>query len=213
MRVTVFGATGPLGRHVVEDLTFRGHDVVVHASAPAQMPACWRGRVDVVVGELTDPAVVDAAVGEGQAVVSVLGPGRDGVPARTSLGECTRLILECMERHGVRRYVGLGTCRRLAPQERLTAGERAQQLVSLGLHPRGHREMLDTVEEVTASGLEWTLVRYLATRGGAARGLKHVGQFGRDQVGPRVTRADVARFIAAQVLERSYIGAAPAVSN
>jgi nucleoside-diphosphate-sugar epimerase len=213
MRVTVFGAASALGQHVVEDLVFRGHDVVAQSSTSVPVPGGGRGQVDVVVGGTADPAVVDAAVAGGQAVISVLGPDRTEVPAHATLEECTRGILEAMGRHGVRRYVGLGSCRSLAPQERLTLLERAPLQLGRLAHPRGHREMTGAVEAVTASGLDWTLVRCLLVRGGQPRGLKRVGLFGRDEVGPWATRADVARFLAGQVLERRYIGAAPAVSG
>ncbi|WP_396413194.1 NAD(P)H-binding protein [Kocuria rhizosphaerae] len=213
MRVTVFGAASALGRHVVEDLVFRGHEVVAHADASAPVPGGWPGEVAVVPGSPADPAVVEAAVAGSEAVISVLGPDRTGVPAHASLAECTRQILRAMERHGVRRYVGLGSCRSLGPQERLSLLERAPLHLALLAHPRGHREMAGAVEAVTSSGLDWTLVRCLLVHGGQPRGLKRVGLFGRDEVGPCATRADVARFLAGQILERRYIGAAPAVSG
>lgn len=213
MRVTVFGATTALGRHVVDDLSFRGHDVVAHADGPAELPECWRGTVDVVAGDLADPVTVDTAVARGEAVVNALGPDRDGVPAHLDLPECTRRILESMRGHDVRRYVGLGTCRVLDPEEHLSVPERVQQLATLSAHPRGHREMTEVMRTVMASDVEWTLVRYLVSREGEPRGIKRVGLYGKDHIGASVTRADVAHFIAAQVLDRDYIGVAPAVSN
>jgi putative NAD(P)-binding protein len=63
------------------------------------------------------------------------------------------------------------------------------------------------------SGLDWTIVRFLAPKDGAARGQLREGFYGRDSLGFSITRADIAAFTAAQVDDDRYIGAAPAVSN
>lgn len=68
-------------------------------------------------------------------------------------------------------------------------------------------------EIVMTSGLNWTIVRFLAPKDGPARGRLRQGFYGHDRLGFGVTRAAVAAFTAAQVDDARYIGAAPAISN
>ena len=63
------------------------------------------------------------------------------------------------------------------------------------------------------SGLDWTIVRFIAPRDGAAKGIKHEGFFGTDKIGFTVRRADIAAFTAAQIDSDTYVNAAPAISN
>lgn len=214
MRVIVFGATGPIGCEVVEDLVFRGHEVIAYVPGAQEVPRAWHERVEVVAGDIADAVAVDAVVAGGQAVANVLDPRLGHQPWGLSLVEATGNIVESMLRHGVRRYIGHGSpAVRLCPRERPTAGVRVNRLLVQCFRPRVYRQMVGMHEVVTGSGLDWTIVRFLHRRTGGARGLKQVGFLGDDPVGFSAVEVDIARFTAAQVLDTAYIGTAPAVSN
>src|SRR5687767_5052163 len=107
MNVTVFGATGGVGRLVVDELRGNGHRVNAHVRSPAKVPSAWGDEVTFIVGELTDAASVDRAVEGAGAVVSALGPSLDRKAEGLPLVAGTRTIVDAMRRHGVRRYVGI----------------------------------------------------------------------------------------------------------
>ena len=69
------------------------------------------------------------------------------------------------------------------------------------------------LEVVTNSQLDWTIVRFIRSRGGGSHGLRYVGFFGEDDIGCSASEVDIARFTAAQVMDTAYIDDAPAVSN
>jgi NAD(P)-dependent dehydrogenase (short-subunit alcohol dehydrogenase family) len=73
MRVTVLGATGGTGRHLVTQALARGHqvDAVVRDPARAALPA--DPRLTVHRGDARDPASIAAAIAPGSVVVSGLG--------------------------------------------------------------------------------------------------------------------------------------------
>jgi uncharacterized protein YbjT (DUF2867 family) len=72
MRCVVFGATGYLGGRLVPELVEAGHEVRCVARDPGKLAEVpWRDRVEVVAGDVTDPAAVRAAV-EHQEVVYYL---------------------------------------------------------------------------------------------------------------------------------------------
>jgi hypothetical protein len=78
---------------------------------------------------------------------------------------------------------------------------------------RAYDEMVGMSQVVTTSGLEWTIVRFLAPKDGRSRGSVRHGFYGIDRLGFNVTRADIAAFTAAQVDDPRYVGAAPAIRN
>jgi nucleoside-diphosphate-sugar epimerase len=61
--VLVTGATGFVGGHLVERLLLQGARIKLLVRDPARLPADWRGRVEPIVGDLTDPASLGKAVG------------------------------------------------------------------------------------------------------------------------------------------------------
>ncbi len=70
MRITVFGASGSVGRHVVEQALRNGHDVTAltrdHARISTRDP-----RLEIVEGDVTDPeAVLPAVKGSDAAIVA-----------------------------------------------------------------------------------------------------------------------------------------------
>ena len=111
MKVTVLGATGAVGQHLVHALLAKGDTVTAYVRNEAKIPAAWNGTVRVVVGEITDAEAIDKAITGADAVASALGPSMDRKATRLPLAEGNRLIVAAMDRHGVRRDVGNGTHR------------------------------------------------------------------------------------------------------
>jgi nucleoside-diphosphate-sugar epimerase len=213
MTVTVFGATGGVGSQIVDQLRSRGHTVTAYVRNPSKVPRTRGEDVTVVVGELSDAAAIDRAVQGANAVVSALGPSLSRKVTGLPLVEGTRNIVAAMQRHGVRRYVGNGTPSVLDPRERPTWQTRLSTLMAKTFLRRAYDELVGMSEIVMTSGLNWTIVRFLAPKDGPACRRPRQGFYGHDRLGFGVTRAAIAAFTAAQVDDARYIGAAPAISN
>ncbi|WP_396926537.1 SDR family oxidoreductase [Mycolicibacterium sp.] len=94
MRITVFGATGQIGRQVVELLTGEGHDVVA---------ASRQSGVDVLTSDGVADAVRDAHV-----LVDVLNsPSYEDEPVLEFFGTATRTLVAAARTAGVGHYVAL----------------------------------------------------------------------------------------------------------
>ncbi|MFW6186391.1 MAG: NAD(P)-dependent oxidoreductase [Actinomycetota bacterium] len=214
MKVAVFGAISSMGQEVVEDLVFRGHEVIACVPDVARIPSTWGTGVKVVAGPVTDTATVEAVVTGAQAVVNVLGPGRGQEVRGSPLVSGTRLIVAAMAAHGVFRYVGHGSpVVRMCPRDQPTLRIRWCRWLARCLRPRAYRVHRAMLEVVTNSQLDWTIVRFIRSRGGGSHGLRYVGFFGEDDIGCSASEVDIARFTAAQVMDTAYIDDAPAVSN
>lgn len=214
MKVTVFGALSPIGQELVEDLLFRGYEVIAFVADATQVPAGWGENVELVIGQVTDPATVDAALDGAGAVINTMDPRLRPRSRRLSLVEGTGHIVAGMHRHGIRRYIGHGTpVVSLCPKEKPTTRIKVHRFLARRFDRRAYRQMAGMLQVVAGSGLDWTIVRFMHVTGGSARGLKYVGFFGPGAVGSSATAADIARFTATQILETAYIRDAPAISN
>ena len=118
-----------------------------------------------------------------------------------------------MQRHGVRRYVGNATPSILDPRENGTWQTRFATFMPKTFMRRAYDEIVGMSQAVMTSGLDRTIVPFLAPKDGPAAGQMRQGFYGTDKLGVAVTRADIAAFTAAQVDDPRYIGAAPAISN
>ncbi|GIF64834.1 NADH-flavin reductase [Asanoa ishikariensis] len=74
MKLTVLGATGGTGQHVVRQALDAGHHVTAVVRDPARLPVGADPRLEVVVADAFDPDSIAAAVSGRDAVIDTLGP-------------------------------------------------------------------------------------------------------------------------------------------
>lgn len=101
MKLTIFAATGGIGRQVLDQAVAAGHDV----TAVVRNPKKLSGAVRIVTADLAapDPAALESAVEGADAVLSGLGPRSNSEAGIASRG--TRTIAQVMQATGVRRIV------------------------------------------------------------------------------------------------------------
>ena len=112
MRLAIFGATGGTGKRLLERAIAEGHEVTAFVRNPSRMKARHE-QLDVVVGDVFDPAAVEGAVAGKEAVISVLGSRRPSNPLHPrspgdpegpgSVG--AEHIVAAMKEHGVKRFI------------------------------------------------------------------------------------------------------------
>jgi putative NADH-flavin reductase len=105
MNLTVFGATGGVGREVVTQALDARHHVTAYVRSPAKLTVT-HPNLTVITGELTDRDAVERAVHGADAVISALGPSLDRKATGMPLVEGTRTIVDAMRAEGVERYIG-----------------------------------------------------------------------------------------------------------
>ena len=209
MKLTIFGATGRTGQHLVKQAIAAGHDVTVLARNPAKL-TFQDPRLTVVQGDVQDAAQVARAVTGAEAVISVLGPAGKTPVFEVSQG--MRLILTAMHEQGVRRLVistgaGVGD-----PNDAPKLFNHVMNALLKVAAGNVYEDMRRTVELVRASDLDWTVVRVPMLTDDAPTGLIKVGYVGKG-MGARITRADLADFMLRQLGDKTYLRQAPAISN
>ena len=206
MRVLVFGATGSVGRHVVEQGLGRGHEVTAFVRDPSGLDVAREG-LTVFRGDVLDGASVEGAVRGQEAVLCSIGAGRKG----RVRSEGTRNTVRAMEAAGVRRFV----C-----QSTLGAGESRGNLDFFWKHVMFGFLLRDALADheqqeayVRESALDWTIVRPAAfTDGGRTGEYRHGFPSTKKGLKLKISRADVAGFMLDQLTDDAYLRQAPGLS-
>jgi len=203
VKITIFAATGGIGRQLLQQAVVAGHDVTAVVRNPKKLSAPIR----VVAADLAspDPAVLQAAVRGADAVLSGLGArssADNGVAWRG-----TRAIIEAMEEAGARRIVvvsaaPIGTVPSPArpnppnydPGDGFFMRTLFSPLIKTVL--RNHFADLARMEDVLReSSLDWTVVRPPRLTNGSVTGIYRTAYGQNLRRGALVSRADVAHLM------------------
>jgi len=213
MRVCVVGASGKLGRYMVQHALDRGHDVfcVCREQSVGKLDS-FAGRVTIVPGPTSDPDVIARAVAGCDGVLVVLVPwGVDDHSTRTAQAVLdhaeagARLVFSCgwhisRDGHDVYPWRLRATVKVFGRLARLAR----------------YADLDDQVEacrRVFASDTRWTVVRASDLEEGESEGVpawsRHVG----DPVlaSNRTRRVDFALFMVEALTDDQLIQEAPAI--
>src|SRR5215469_4991994 len=102
LRLVVIGATGGIGRAVIDQAKQRGHDVTALVRTPEKLGSLAQ-RVHVIRGDPLDTEVVKRAIGGHDAVLSALGP--PGLGHSTVQQDGARSVVAAMQSVSMKRLV------------------------------------------------------------------------------------------------------------
>lgn len=191
MRVTVFGPTGGTGRAAIAQALDAGDKVTVLARDPAAL-AEFGDRIDVVAGDVLDPAAVVRAVEGTEVVVSALGIGMHR-HATTVYSQGTANIVEAMRTEGSRRLLVVSTASLEFPAPRRFAEWAVAKLLHRIL-AKPYADMALMERSVRGSDLDWTLVRAARLTNGPVTGRYRTAVDAKLPGGWSISRADIAHY-------------------
>ncbi len=200
-RVLVIGPTGRTGQQVVAQALAAGHQVTAFARHPEKMPVT-HDRLRCVKGRLPqDAALLADATGGHDAVISALGRGMN-LKSERLIQQSVPPLLAAMRAHGVRRLVftsaiGVGEAIRHVPLfSRLMARVMLWDL---------YADKAIGEDLIRQSGLDWTIVQPAQLTDGPLTGVYRAGERLTMQGIPKISRADVAHFLLAQLDDPSSV--------
>ncbi|MDQ7069532.1 MAG: SDR family oxidoreductase [Rhodobacterales bacterium] len=208
MRITIFGATGTLGRVIVQQALAKGHDVTAFSRSDGALDHNM-AHLNIVKGDVLDGAAVSAAIADADAVICALGAGRNGKLRANG----TANILAGMTAQGVKRIICLSS---------LGVGDSAKNLnffwkyIMFGLLLRpAFADHVAQEKLLRASNSDWTIVRPAAFTDGPLTGDFHHGFAAptRLKLALKISRADVAHFMLGQLGSDHYLRKSPSLSS
>jgi putative NADH-flavin reductase len=158
MKLTVFGASGRIGGHVVTQALDRGHTVTAVVRNAATFDRTHPSLEVISVPGLTDPALLEPALAGSDAAISGIGPrSRKDGPVATN---ATRAILPALDACGVRRFIAVSA----TPVGPIPDGEGwfSRHLgypLIRALLRETYADLAAMEEDIRRSRLEWTVVR------------------------------------------------------
>ncbi len=214
MRIALFGATGGIGRFVLEQALGAGHDVTVLTRDPGKVADPAAGdRLRVVVGDIEQYESVLAVVVGSDAVISALGPTRNAVDQVELFGRWAGHLVEAMEAHGPARVVILSGAAVDVPGERKALGDRiASAVVRIFVRHVVAAKQAE-FDVISRSRLEWVAVRPPRVVPGPRTGRYESGTSLRLGPRSRISQPDLAELLLRQVSDDTWLRQAPFVSS
>lgn len=210
MRVLILGATGSLGRHLLPQALEAGHDVTVLVRDPSKLPSGTRARIRAVQGDALNPGAVDRALRGQQAVIYSLGRPDHRTPT-TFFSDSTRILLDAMQRNGVRRLVcvtGIG-----AGDSRGHGGLLYNRVIYPFITRRTYEDKTRQEDLIRQTVLDWIIVRPAsftdAPRMFLVRAYTHLPGI----TVRSISRADTAAFVIEQLTRDEYLRQAVLIGN
>ncbi|MFI6662722.1 NAD(P)-dependent oxidoreductase [Streptomyces sp. NPDC050523] len=189
MKLTVFGATGGIGREIVRQALDAGHEVTAVVRDPARLSVTGE-RLEVFRDDLAAPEAVRPAVAGRDVVLSGLGARsrKDaGIAARL-----TRTVLGAMEAEEVRRLlvVSAGPVGPAPGNEGLL--DRTARGIVSALLKDVYADLGEMEAELARSATDWTVVRPPRLQNKPVTGVYRTVVGGFPAGGRFIARADVA---------------------
>jgi hypothetical protein len=200
MTITIFGATGAVGKQLVQQALHQGHTVRAFGRNVYTAGFPENKELELIQGALFDADQVYKAVKGSDAVLSALGGAFDGTDKSRSLG--IRNIAEQMEKAGVRRIIAVGG------KGILDAGN-GDMIMEDPAYPRQYIpvgvEHFKAYEHLKSSSLDWTFVGAPDLVDAAATGSYHTAA----EVMPspnkdRINTGDLALFMVNELKNNAY---------
>ncbi|MER8040199.1 NAD(P)-dependent oxidoreductase [Streptomyces hydrogenans] len=204
MKLTVFGATGGIGREIVRQALAAGHEVTAVVRNPARL-AVTGERLEVHRADLGDAEALRPAIAGRDAVLSGLG-ARSRADAATGIAaRLTRPVLAAMDAEGVRRLVVVSA----APVGPTPEGEglldRAVLAVVNGVLKDVYADLRVMEAELAAGAADWTSVRPPKLTDKPLTGRYRTVVGGTPPRGRTLSRADVAHAMLAALDDPSTV--------
>ncbi len=207
MKVLVIGAAGKSGMAVVKRALSAGHDVtaLVHTIEGYSPDSTVR----VIEGDARDRSTVDSAVLGQDAVIDTIGGKLSFKPTTLESSPAATLIAS-MRSSGVRRLVAIS----MVGAGESEANTNWYERLILATVLRSELKDKTAMEAViNASGLDWTVVRLPFLADDPATGNIHVVPAESGETAHKLTRADLAALIIAELSSNLHLNKAVAIAN
>jgi putative NADH-flavin reductase len=209
MKLTIFGATGRIGGHLLNWAVDAGHDVHVLARNPEALRP--RDGLTVTGGDVLDPAAVAAVISGADAVLSAVGPRiLDNFHYTELLAPAAVNIIDGMHKTGAHRLIAVSAAAAFVTEDP------DKPWIVKQIQPRIFARTFADVRQmervVKDSDLDWTLVRPTRLVNDSGKGEYRVRANFPPPGGGKIARADVAHFISTALISASYIRESPALA-
>lgn len=211
MNIIIFGAAGGIGKYAVKHALAREYQVTAYLRDKNKLNISDK-KLRIVEGEISDHTSVLNALKDQDAVIWCVGiPLKRKYEKMQSL-EGHRVLVKAMKEADVKRLVDWGT-----PSVPFEKDKKSFITVVPGIMAgialtMAKKEMVEIGELVQDSGLDWTLVRFMAPKNTPYTGNVKVG-FGGMKMSFAISREDIGSFMVEQIESEQYLHSMPIIGS
>lgn len=211
MKIIIFGAAGGIGKYAVKHALEKGYQVTAYLRDKSKLYISDK-RLRIIEGEISDYVSMLNALKDQDAVIWCVGiPLKRNYEKMQSL-EGHQILIRAMKEVGVTRLVDWGT-----PSVAFEKDKKSFITVVPGIMAgialtMAKEEMVEIGKLVQASGLDWTLVRFMAPKNTPYTGNVKVG-FGDVKMNFSISREDIGWFMVEQVESNQYLHSMPIIGS
>ncbi len=204
MRITLFGATGKTGRHVLRHALEQGHYVRAYARNPQNIQTT-SDRLDIVTGEYTNTAAIASAIEGADVVISTLGPGKASPPDLMSFS--AQSIVKAMSDNEVPRLIWMTGAGVKLPGDQFSLSRPIVRGLMKLVAASVLRDSEGAARIIQDSPVQWTIARAPILADAPSSGNIVISTAPPKPKG--VSREDIALFLLSEAEQNNWINAAP----
>lgn len=210
MKVSLFGATSPTGKMVLENLLTENHLVTVIVRNPDAV-SIRHQNLTVVKGDVFSPSSFEESIKGNNLVVSILGTGSNNKPTTVySVGG--QNILSAMRKAGIKKLITL-TSGGVQKDDPVIQKSFFYKYVGLWYLRHIYADMTEWESNLEKSkDIDWICIRPTYLRNGELTKKYRVNKTYSPENGWKISRADLADFITKQVTSNEFIHQKPVVA-
>jgi len=204
MKLFILGATGGIGRHLLQLALERGHHVTAYVRSPQKIESTHE-RLKLVQGDVFNADQLAGSMAGHDVVLSAFGPLT--ILSSTLRRQFGRTLAAAMRKSGVRR-MQLVSAAFLFQDLDLVA-----RFLKATLFRQMIPDMAGMEAEVCQSDLDWTIVRPPRLTNGPARHSYRIADGSLPKGGFLISRADVAHFMIGETENPTHLKQIVGVAN
>lgn len=210
MKVSLFGATSPTGKMVLENLLTENHLVTVIVRNPDAV-SIRHQNLTIVKGDVFSPSSFEESIKGNNLVVSILGTGSNNKPTTVySVGG--QNILSAMRKAGIKKLITL-TSGGVQKDDPIIQKSFFYKYVGLWYLRHIYADMTQWESTLEKSkDIDWICIRPTYLRNGELTKKYRVNKTYSPENGWKVSRADLADFITKQVTSNEFIHQKPVIA-
>ncbi len=204
MKITVFGASGKVGRIVVDLLQADNHDLTLFIHT--HNPFTENNNLKIVHGDINSSKDIDLALNNSDLVISTLGSW--GTKNKNVLSTSMNQIIPALKRNNIKRIISLTGADARCSADKSSLISSVSHLI-FGILVR--KILIDGEKHIKLledSGLDFTIIRSpVMTKGGQKKSYKLNLEYAKPW--ETIGRNNVAEALVAQINETKYVQLSP----
>lgn len=209
MKLIIFGATGMVGKQLVQQALFGKNHVKAFGRNVFTTDYLQTENLELVQGALFDESEVYNAIKGCDAVISAIGGSMDGTDKTRTLG--MKNIVKQMQKAGVKRIVAIGGLGVLNADENTLLVDKDDYPAEYKAVGFEHKKAYEILNE---SGLDWTFVcpPNIINEGPTGSYVTNVN-FPPEQNNYKINAGDLAMFMLNEIAKNEYVNQRVGISN